>query len=836
MINQSLFKKILLAMLLISILPLVVTSLILAINLGNIRQELTDRITRDADQQASESLKLRAEQIAENVSGLLEQCEADLRLVAALPRTPQLLLEFYNSRRGDIWRRTGTADRPGELREWIPLYASITLVDRTGQEQISIRNGRVLRTEELRNVADPADTEFKSEEYFRKTRQLKRGEAYVSHLTGFHISMQEQLAGAGDPESAYSGKEYRGVIRFATPLFDRHGVFNGMVVLSLDHRHLMEFSQHVLPGQNTQTVFPSYKSGNYAFIFDDEGWIITHPKYWDIRGVEANGRLVPPYSRGSSAEDVAAGRIPYNLDHAGFIHPNYPKVAEIARRHQSGYVDITNVGGARKIMAFAPILYGNGEYRKYGLFGAVTIGFQVDQFHASARAGAQLIGNQLKRHVTISLVLLAGTVILVVAGAWSVSRSITRPLALLTEGTRKLAGDESSIRVEIPSRDELGELATTFNRMADELEVRKKNLLNTLEELRISRREIMAERDFKESVLESISSAILTISPEGFVTSSNVMGKRLLGEKAVEGCHYREILSGWDDMAERVAAVLAQEKGYGREPLVVGDNRMQRYFEVGFFPIGAGATRGITITMRNETEKEQLRQEMTRLDRLASLGRLSAGIAHEVRNPLTGISLLLDDLHDRPNLDQESRELMKKALTEIERVERLVAALLNYASPTRADFREGDLTRMVHDTILLVKRECARKGVELTFSSEPVSPFQFDVEKMKQVLLNLIRNALEALPGGGIITISLNQDNGWACLRVADNGSGIHHEDIPHIFEPFFTRKGSGTGLGLSIVQQIIDEHRGTIEVKSDGKGAVFSIRLPLKGTGESEG
>lgn len=829
MIGTSLFKKILVAMLLISLLPLVVTSFILAINLGNIRQELTDRITREADLQASESLKLRAEQIAENVSGLLEQCEADLRLVAALPRTPSLLLEFYNSRRGEIWHRTGTADRPGEIREWIPLYASITLIDRAGHERVSIRNGRILPSGELRNVANPAETEFKSEEYFHKTRELKRGEVYVSHLTGFHIGMQEQLAGARDPEAAYGGREYRGVIRFATPLFDQQGAFSGIAVLSLDHRHLMEFTQHVLPGQNTQTVFPSYKSGNYAFIFDDQGWIITHPKYWDIRGVDPNGKLVPPYTKNSAPEDVAAGRIPYNLEHAGFIHPNYPKVAEIARRHQSGYVDITNVGGARKIMAFAPIIYGQGEYRKQGLFGAVTIGFQVDQFHASARAGAQLISNQLKRHVTISIILLGATGLLVVLGAWIISRGITRPLALLTEGTRKLASDDSGIRVELTSQDELGELASTFNRMADELEIRKQNLLNTLEELRISRREIIAERDFKESVLESISSAILTISPEGIVTSSNALGRQLLGEKAADGCHYREILTGWDDMAERVAAVLAQEKGYGREPLIVGDGPTKRYFEVGFFPIGLGATRGITVTMRNETEKEQLRQEMTRLDRLASLGRLSAGIAHEVRNPLTGISLLLDDLHDRPTLDQESRELMKKALAETERVERLVAALLNYASPTRADFREGDLVRTVHDTILLVNRECGRKGVTLSFAPEPLAPFHFDGEKIKQVLLNLVRNALEALPDGGCISIALNQEEGWVCLRISDSGKGIHQDDLPHIFEPFFTRKGTGTGLGLSIVQQIIEEHRGTIHVVSDEKGTLFSIRLPFR-------
>src|SRR6266700_3216574 len=135
-------------------------------------------------------------------------------------------------------------------------------------------------------------------------------------------NVREKLAGAPDPENAF-GKRYSGVIRFGAPLFDARGRFAGMVLLSLDHRHLMEFSQHILPGKNAETVFPSYKSGNYAFIFDDDGWIITHPKFWDIRGLDPSGRPLPPYSERSSPADVEKGRIPFNLDHAGFVHPNY---------------------------------------------------------------------------------------------------------------------------------------------------------------------------------------------------------------------------------------------------------------------------------------------------------------------------------------------------------------------------------------------------------------------------------------------------------------------------------------------------------------------------------
>jgi signal transduction histidine kinase len=825
---MTLFKKILLAMLLLSLLPLLISSAILSFNLGSVREKLADRIAQSADIQASESLQQRAEQVAESIADFLNGCEEDVLLLASLPRRPEVIKAFYDSRKGEVWYRRGLGSNPPEFREWIPRYRSLAIVDRNGREIFAISNGRPVGERELRNVADPAATEYGSEEYFRLTRALKKGKIHVSHLTGFHVSKAEQLAGAANPETAFNGKEYQGVIRFCTPLFDGAGRFSGIAVLSLDHRHLMEFSQHILPGKTTAAVFPSYQSGNYAFIFDDEGWIITHPKFWDIRGVDREGKPVPPYTAQSSREDVDAGRIPYNLDHAGFIHRNYPEVARQVRERQSGYVDITNVGGAKKIMAFAPILYSTGDYGRYGIFGAVTIGFQVDQFHELARTGVTLINSQLREHVRTSALILTVTMFLVVLCAWFLSRGITRPLSLLTEGARKLADGTSGNRVAVAGNDELGELAGSFNRMAEELEQRKNSLLNTLEELRSSRKEILDERNFKESVLESISSAILTISPAGLLTSINGTGRRFLGQGTRTGAHYAAIFAGWNDMADRIAKVLASEKEYGREPLIIDRDEGTRHFEVGFFPIGEGAARGITVTMRDETEKERMREEMTRMDRLASLGKLSAGIAHEVRNPLTGISLLLDDLHDRAALDLANQAMMGKALTEIERVERLIAALLNFASPPKAQFLEGDLNRVLQDTLLLLRRECERQQVNLLFFPGEIPPFRFDSEKIKQAILNLVKNALEAMPQGGQIAIRTASGEGGATIAVADSGPGIAAQDLPLIFEPFFTRKGAGTGLGLSITQRIVEEHQGRIAVESTKeKGTTFTIFLP---------
>ncbi len=823
----TIFRKIVVVTLLLSLLPLLASSLFLLSNLETVNSHLTEEIANTSDLQAAESLQMRAQHIAETISDFLRQCEGDLLFLANTNPDKKVLTNFYVTRRNDIWKRFGTSE---EIRELLPLYRTLAFIDKNGKERLVIKDGLFLESRELRDVSTPAGTEFKTEEYFQRIKALRKGEIYVSHLTGYHVSKQDQLVGTGDPESAVGGAHYDGVIRFGTPLIDSQGNFNGMVVISLDHRHLMEFTQHVDPGKKFSTVFPSYKSGNYAFLFDDEGWIITHPKFWDIRGLDRNGQLIAPYTASSRQSDIDSGRIPFNLDQAGFIHSNYPQVTFKVRNHQAGYVDITNVGGAKKVMSFAPIPYSTGDYSKYGIFGAVTIGFQVNQFHDAARKGSRLIHSELKEHRRVSALILLATALVTAFSAWLLSRGITRPLHQLIEGARNLAeGDLKNGQVTVSSTDELGELANTFNFMANELKVRKMNLLTTLDELRRSRLEILDERNFKESILESISSAIVTFSPEGYLTSINGTGLYFLGNHIAVAMHFKDVFSGWNGVAERTELALATHTGFGRQGMKFDRHQSVSHFDIGFFPIGKNAEKGLTVTLRNETEKEKLREEMTRLDRLASLGKLSAGIAHEVRNPLTGISLLLDDLYDNTPLDPGDKNMIKKALMEIERVERLITALLNYSSPPRADFRVSDLNTVINDTILLMGRQCGQQKIRITFIAGAVTPFRFDPEKIKQGIINITRNALEALPQGGNLIFSTATRDDYALITISDDGPGIAEADLPLIFEPFFTRKGAGTGLGLSITQRIIEEHNGQIRVESSPtSGTKFIIELPL--------
>ena len=147
---------------------------------------------------------------------------------------------------------------------------------------------------ELRDVSKPENTTFKSERYFQETLKLKSREIYVSRVTGWYVNRNQQLGRAERIEDAVEGKKFEGVIRFAIPCIGETGEYEGIVMLSLDHRHLMEFTQHVLPTDERFVVYPSYASGNYAFMFDDEGWIICHPKFYNIRGILPDGTEFDP--------------------------------------------------------------------------------------------------------------------------------------------------------------------------------------------------------------------------------------------------------------------------------------------------------------------------------------------------------------------------------------------------------------------------------------------------------------------------------------------------------------------------------------------------------------
>ena len=833
MLRIKLHSKVLGALLLLALVPLILLLFNSHHSLRLVEDLLRQRTTETLDTQATRALEKRTQMVAEQVSAFLQQIEGNLLDLTLLHPNQENYQRFSNNHQREIWYRGGKNNNPIEIRETIPLYSELAFIDSTGAEQVRIVNGQPI--EQLRVITDPHQTTYPGEDYFLQAARLRPGDIWATHLAGWHVSRDEQLQGAADPLEAIEGKKYVGVIRFATPVY-RQGEWQGVVVLSLDHRHLMTFTQHISPIDDQDAVFPSYESGNYAFIFDDEGWMITHPKFWNLRGFDVSGQLVPAYTVDTPQEVIDAGRIPFNLLTAAFVHPNYPKVGELVRRGESGVLSTINVGGSHKIMAYAPILYRNGVYQQSGVFGGVTIGAEIDLFHFPATSTALLIQNEINNYLMQSWLVISVTVMFVAFVAYLLSNSIVRPIQLLTDGTRKMtSGKQLRVKVDVISNDEVGVLADSFNQMVEELSRRRERLLRTMQALRRSRKEIISERNFKNTLFENIETGLITFDSEERVTSANGPACRILDmPRPTDEPDWQQLLHDWPELINVLDGWFNNRdcSRMNSRPLYVPIERNGRKltYRLALFPLNFRQQDGWLLTIEDLTERVNMRHQMARMDRLASLGRMSAGIAHEVRNPLTGVSLLLDELHDRLLGQQADQMLIRRALEEIERLESLVSQMLRFSAAKPPKLHDERIDGVLRDSIFLLRNQCQRQQVTIVeHIATDLPDLLLDADRIKQVVLNLVNNALDAMPEGGVLTISAERHDDNILITIEDTGEGIHADQLPLVFEPFFTTKGQGTGLGLSICHNIITEHGGDIQIDSKlQQGTRVQIILPL--------
>jgi two-component system sensor histidine kinase PilS (NtrC family) len=237
---------------------------------------------------------------------------------------------------------------------------------------------------------------------------------------------------------------------------------------------------------------------------------------------------------------------------------------------------------------------------------------------------------------------------------------------------------------------------------------------------------------------------------------------------------------------------------------------------------------GWVIVFQDLTEFRRMEEAVRRSDRLAVVGGLAAGLAHEIRNPLAAMCGSVELLGGSPGLVESERQLLQIVQSEGKRLEALVRDFLSFAKPASPEIGTVDGHDLVVETAELFRAETERRGVALAVDAEAGIALLADGPQMKQVLWNLLGNAADATSAGGSITVVFRRRGKEALLSVTDSGAGIAREDLPRIFDPFFTTKERGTGLGLAIVHRVVEAHGGRIAVQSEpGKGSTFSVSLP---------
>ncbi|SIS66360.1 ATP-binding protein [Alicyclobacillus vulcanalis] len=258
-----------------------------------------------------------------------------------------------------------------------------------------------------------------------------------------------------------------------------------------------------------------------------------------------------------------------------------------------------------------------------------------------------------------------------------------------------------------------------------------------------------------------------------------------------------------------------------------------RYEQAGGRAVLFGAVQDITAQKESEFALAASRELLARSDKLAAVGQLAAGIAHEIRNPLTALRGFIDLMYQRAR--SNNRRYLEIMRGEVSRMEAIVSELLRLARPDRPQFQQVDLVDLVQEVVAFMSAQALLHSVEIRY--EPGTPsllVQGDPNQLKQVFINLMRNGIEAMQPGGSLRVRVFQDGHVARVEIADQGSGMSPEALARLGEPFFTTKEQGTGLGVMVSKRMVADHGGELAIESEvGRGTTVTVRLPVAQSAE---
>lgn len=449
---------------------------------NNTLTKSTDTIT----DLVGESLVRLGQVLAGDVVTFLEERESDTLALAELAsgdiqRTSSNFMSF-NAKLGDIWYNVGTDLSTIEKKERIPIYSEISFIGTDGIELVRLVDGQPAP---LRDVSDPLNTEFKSEDYFSQALGLLEGEIYVSRVNTWYLPTSE--ARKDLPDETRDGKMWNilpgrdtmksGNIRFATPVYE-DGQKIGVVVLSVDYRHIQELTKHIDPVVENRVVSTPYE-GNYILFFDDQGFTIVHPKPNNIRGYLEDGTL----------EHTNTVETPGGIFNLRDYDKNdaYKSIYAAIINKESLVRSAVDVKGRRKMTVSVPVIYDSGVYKDAGIFGGLMLSVNTDKFYESVISTEEFINKEIQivKHDIVSstestkfkmiIVTLITIVVGIVIGI-IFSRGIVNPLRKLTiAGARVADGNLDTEIPDVKSKDEIEELRNTMSLLIGAIKFFKRN-------------------------------------------------------------------------------------------------------------------------------------------------------------------------------------------------------------------------------------------------------------------------------------------------------------------------------------------------------------------------
>lgn len=382
------------------------------------------------------------------------------------------------------------------------------------------------------------------------------------------------------------------------------------------------------------------------------------------------------------------------------------------------------------------------------------------------------------------------------------------------------------------------EEARSKKKEVDQINVELENKVKESERLT---QELQLSEEYIYNLIDSLSLGVIGLDTAGKITHYNKEIKELFSLQTIEkGQDIFQVLPWLNDREVEITFenTILLGKLHQLEQKKIDRGKGDEYFNLSFFPIedGTGKMLGVTVTIENVTERERLRKQLAEYEKLSALSQLALGAAHEINNPLLGISSYLEILRDEAQ-DPKNKEEIEVVLENVYRISETIRGLLNFARPTPPQFTKININQLIEDSLSFLSHQPIFRKARIHKVLPPSLPqITADLNQLRQVLTNMLINAAQSMPGGGDLTVETSKVKFKEEIQIdiRDTGMGILPENLIKIFDPFYTtKKSQGTGLGLSISLSYIKNHSGDIFCRSEvGKGTIFSIVLPVRQKG----